>query len=117
MVTISNAQTQVRAERTPPLDNIKLPPAFDRLKYPILARHVFGLAPERPALRLVSDRSLPPTDDDDVIYIERIAWLAYTAAVDANDKHQSVATKRCFDAAFNTWQHVFLLDEYGDSRP
>ena len=96
-------------------DDTELPPDFDRLKYPILARHVFGLAPERPALRLVSDRSLPPTDD--VIDIERIAWLAYTAAVDANDKHQSVSTKRCFDAVFNTWQHVFLLDGHGRAQP
>ncbi len=104
-----------RADLLP--DDTELPLAFDRLKYPILARHVFGLAPKRPGLKLVRDRSLLPTDDDDVIDIERIAWLAYTAAVDANDKHQSVATKRCFDAAFNTWQHVYLLDQHGEVRP
>ncbi len=108
--TTYTAPAQTRAELALP-DDTELPPDFDRLKYPILARHVFGLAPERPALKLVSDRSLPPAID-----IERMAWFAYTAAVDANDKHQSVATKRCFDAAFNTWQHVFLLDEHGKAR-
>ena len=114
--TTYTAPAQTRAELALPGDT-ELPPDFDRLKYPILARHVFGLVPKRPALRLVRDRSLLPTDDDDVIDIERIAWLAYTAAVDANDKHHSIATKQCFDAAFNTWQRVYLLDQHGEVRP
>ena len=119
--TIAVPAQESRAERTPP-DHQNLPPAFDARRWPIIAKHVFGLAPERtvraaaktqPALRLISNRPLPPTDDVVAIDIERLAWSAYVAAFDANDRHRSVATERCRDAAFDAWQHVFLLDEHG----
>ena len=44
MFTITDAQTQTRAEHTLP-DHLNLPPAFDAKCWPILARHWFGLVP------------------------------------------------------------------------
>ena len=100
-----------RADLLP--DDTELPLAFDRLKYPILARHVFGLAPERPALRLVSSQPQGPTDDP----IERLTWGAYVAAVDAHDHHRTASTLHSRTAALLAWQHVYLLDEHGEARP
>ena len=92
-------------------DDTELPPGFDRLKYPILARHVFGLVPKRPAIRLVS--SQPSTLPDAIVdeAIERLSWNAYIAAIDAHDHHQTASTQRSLTAALVAWQHVFLLDE------
>ena len=82
--------------------------------FPILSRHwpEFPERAHRPELRLISDRSLPPIDGDVAIDIERLAWGTYAEAFAAHDKHQSVATERCRDAAFDAWQHLFLLDEH-----
>ena len=101
--TTYTPQSQPHAELTPK--------PTERL--PILSRHwpEFPKRAHRPALRLVSDRSSPSPDD--VVDFERLAWVAHVEAFAAHDKHQSVATKRCFDAAFNTWQRVFLLDDHG----
>ncbi len=111
MFTIPDAQAQARAELALH-DDTGLPPDFDRLKYPILARHVFGLAPERPALRLVSSQpsTLPNAIVDEAI--ERLSWNAYVAAVDAHDYHKTASTQRSRTAALVAWRHVFLLDEH-----
>lgn len=98
-------------------DDTELPPDFDRLKYPILARHVFGLVPERPALRLVSSQPQGPTDDPVNDPVERLTWDAYVAAVDAHDYHKTVSTQRSRSAALLAWRHVFLLDEHGRAQP
>ena len=45
MFTISGAQAQPYPKHTPPLDNTKPPSAFDAKRWPILARHWFGIAP------------------------------------------------------------------------
>ena len=50
-----------RADLLP--DDTELPPDFDRLKYPILARHFFGLVPERPMVSSATflvDEPAPP---------------------------------------------------------
>ena len=44
MFTIPDAQTQARTDHHPS-DHLNLPPAFDAKRWPILARHWFGIAP------------------------------------------------------------------------
>ena len=109
-------QTQAHAERAPTLNPTPDPNGIDPERYPILSRH-WPDPPERAhraELRLISSQSLPPTDDVvAAIDIERLAWSAYTEAVAAHDKHRSVATKRCRQAASAAWQRAFLM-EHGE---
>ena len=66
--TTYTAPAQTRAELALH-DDTELPLDFDRLKYPILARHVFGLAPGRPALRLVCSQPQGSTDDPVIVQL------------------------------------------------
>lgn len=96
--TTSVPAQDFRAEHTLP-DHLNLPPAFDAKRWPILAQHVFGLAPERPALRLVS--SQPSTLPDDIV----------------DDPDKTASTQRSQTAVLLAWQRAFLFDQHGEVRP
>ena len=106
-------------------DDTELPPGFDPTRWPIIAKHVFGLAPGRrarpstkrqPTLAIVSSRTIPPIDDDGTVDVDRLLWLAYAEATASYDNHRSVATKRCREASLAAW--LFVSSTYaGGARP
>ena len=122
--TIAAPVQYLRAERTHP-DDTELPYNFDPTRWPIIAKHVFGLASERaarpsterePTIAIVSSRTIPPIDDDGTLDVDRLLWLAYAEAAAAYDNHRSVATERCREASLAAW--LFVSSTYaGGARP
>ena len=106
-----NAPWQDAGAEHDPLDLSELPPGFDARRWPIIAVHHFGVPPEitlrapaktRAKLRLVSNRTVSPLNDE-LIDVEQFTRAAYEQAAAVDKQYHTSYTLEWKMAALGWW--------------